>query len=523
LELPNVNLLELIQADSNYEELLKMIADALNSNVAPINIPTFNEILQVSANNVVQSENASLKSANEEILPTSFQFQFERNGLLKWPSKAPINASMGFEIKSIKDNKIVYGPFLLDPIKWVFSPTSILSWGIDKFFNVIEGNESPSFKLTNEGDYRISFTNGQLQGSASDDLFQKVKNTNRNAFAVDLFFLVVPLAGKSYLKDCGQKIIDLMFLRAEPLANLIISGSITKGEVATNIYKIGENFIEIIQECKPSAVSGTKFTKSILEQMKSADVLSKAESVSNLISLALDYYGSTIGGEETLHLYDNIAFTELQKKNVSGIIFKGEPESDHQYQSEVKEKSSKYVIERGWETKFTREVTWVEANDLPFNATLIKGDAKIIDSSPFNTLSGNNFCSFQMGKDTSEVKIEPAFKNSEIVTDTLRLFPEKSLKQQLISLSPWKWGEYLMYFKDDSLESYEYDNGELIDWDSIGWGILSENSLWWEGNGHNAIFIVKIEGRILYLSYLCSENLKDENCEVVFISWSSEK
>jgi hypothetical protein len=495
LELSDANLLELIQSDPNYSELIRINAEALNANASPTANSSFNELLQESAYNITQ--NKKLKSAKELLPPNEFNFNFGRSGKLTWPSTAPIHATMGFEIKAKKDNKIVYGPCLLNPFQWVFAPTSVVAWGIDAIFKIFQTSTTPSFNFTDEGEYIVSFTNGNEQGTASPELFKMVSETNRNAFVSDLIFLIVPEAFKSlFNSDCQKRFTEIFFTQGEFIKGLILNGA-TKQEVVKAIYGIGGKFPGLIIDCNPANLDNTKkseFVKKYLGFMKSVDVLEKSESATNLLFLAKDYYGSKISGEETRFFYDNISFGELESKSTWATKFKGPTDGKQYYEDEVKEKIIKYKFDRSvTETNLTKEETWTEANELPFKATLLSGDA-IIDNLAPKAEKGIYWDIFTMGKDSSTVQIEPAFKNSGIEPVTITLIPTFSLEKFLIENGPW--GNYDYNDEYNSIMTFTFKEGGLIellaqfddnfdndysDWKEFAvttWGLTNDKVVW---------------------------------------------
>ena len=518
--------IELMRNDSNYNELKTLVLNDINNNIPIAENSQFVSLLQNSSISIVSEYNNRTKSAtnsNGEIFDTTFSFNFKRDGTISWKNKGPVFASLGFEIQDLTGKPINNKPFFIDPSKWIISPTSFLAWVLSYYDPTVSGTST--YKFTNPGEYKIVFTNGNNKGLASDKLYEQVRNSNTYALMGDIIMIVLPTMGSFKLSDCGQQILSVFETKYTFLKDMMVRG-VSRAEVSTALLDLSKNILVSIEKCASSVPEKLSYFQKIVHQsnvLKTVDYFNKAESVANLYSFTRDFYGSAISGDEKRFYYNGTSFGELDYKSVSEKDFKGEPKSEHQYEALVKEEIIKYDIERGLlSTEFIKKEEQGDANELPFKAILIKGDAKVIDTNPKVQLGSLN-SEFEMGKDSSIVIITPDFPYKNIVPDTIRLFPENSLKQQLIALSPWKWGAYLIYFKENSLDSYEYDNGELIDWDSIGWGILSENSIWWEGDGDIARFKAKIEGKILYLSYLCSENPTDENCEDVFFSMSSEK
>lgn len=513
LGLPNAELLELLRADSNYTELLNLIVEALNTNSSPSANSRFIELLQASALNTPTTK--ALKSTKADIF-SEFKFEFNRDGEVKWPVDPPIYATLGFEIK--KGNTVVYGPYLYDPIKLMVSPSSYFSWSLDKIFKIFEGTKVPTYKFVDEGEYVISFTNGNVQGTASNDLFNKVHETNRNIFICDMFSIVAPGIGKAFLGgECGNSVIDMISIQSGFIKDLIIKESASKAKVSKALYDVGKNLIKVAKNCKDYArPEKIQFLENYMDQIAAFDVLAKAESVTKLILLGIDFYNSEIYGNETRYFYNNTSFGELQEDYVS-LEFTGKPESEHQFVAKVKEKVYTYNIELSLTaTKFNKEEIWKGANKVPFNAILISGDAKIVDKNPLTTSPvGSLFCTFQMGKQNSTIKIEPTFKNSGIATENITLTVDSLLEDFLIENSPWdcsnSYSHAIYTFHKGGIVEEIWDDGINFWIHNYQWGVGGEKTFWIDLDpSEDDLLIYKMStiDKIFY-AIVCEDNIYD--------------
>ncbi len=484
-------LLELIQSNENYRQLLSLLATSVENNVPPTDNSQFVDLVKITAQNIALKNREALKSANSanDFFDNEFAFKFKRDGDVEWSNPAPVFASMGFEIQTITGDPITE-PIIIDPSQWVFAPTSIVTWLLDN--SVFSTNKKQILKLDQNGEYVFVFTNGNEKGKASDTLYKEVENTNNAAFVTSLVLFAVPFALKKYLKEkkCAIELTNYFTQKASVLKDLILSGEMSKGKTTTEILKYKDGFNEIIVNCSNGTGNGKtgifqKFNDFIQTVFNSLNPLDDAESVANLISLARDFYGSKISGEEVRYFYNGVSFGELDYKAVSEKTFSGLPDSQYLYEAEVKEKITKYEVERGiLSSEFIRKDSLGDAHRLPFNATLIKGDAKIIEANP-KVESGTLLTNFKMGKDSSFAVITTDFPYKDIVRDTVRLFPGNSLKQFLIENSPWlfeesgaSYTERVIYtFKDGGIlevyGSFEdsdtpfHESTELATWEQI--------------------------------------------------------
>ena len=524
-------LLELVQSNENYLQLLNLLSTSFENNMPPTDNSQFVDLLKITAQNIALKNREALKSASavNDFFDNEFAFKFKRDGDVEWRNPAPIFASMGFEIQTRTGTPIT-DPIIIDPSQWVFAPTSILTWLLDNSF--FSTNKKQTLKLEQNGEYVFVFTNGNEKGKSSETLYNEVKNTNNAAFVTSVVLFVVPFALKKYLKEkkCATELTNYFTQKATVLRDLILSGEMSKGKTTSEILKYKDGFNELIVSCSTGTGNETtgifkKFNDFIQTVFNSLNPLDDAESVANLISLARDFYGTKITGEEVRYFYNGVSFGELDYKAVSEKTFKGMPETEYQYEAKVEEKLVKYDVERGiLSSEFIRKDSLGDANELPFKATLIKGDAKVINTNP-KVQAGSLFSEFEMGKDSSIVIITPDFPYNEIVPDTIRLFPENNLKQLLIDLSPWKSvyapGVYdLLHFTENSLIVETFFDDQYAR--STGsWSIISDNSIL---IGDVTIARVNITDNPATLSILCKDNPgattgeNDECDDLYFIS-----
>jgi len=489
-------LLELIQSNENYLQLLSLLSTSFENNIPITDNSQFVDLVKITAQNIALKNRETLKSAYSanDFFDTEFAFKFKRDGDVEWRNPAPIFASMGFEVQN-EEGIPLTEPIIINPSQWVFAPTSILTWLLDN--SIFSTNKKQILKLDENGDYVFVFTNGNERGKASEALYNEARSTNNAAFVTSVVLFVVPFALKKYLKEkkCATELTKYFTQSATVLRDQILSGAISEGRKTTEILKIKDGFNELIVNCLNETGNESKglfkkFNDFIQTVFNSLDPLDDAESVANLYSLARDFYGSQITGDEVRYFYNGVSFGELDYKAVSKKSFYGMPETEHQYEAKVKEIITKYEVERGiLSTEFIRKDSLGDANELPFKATLIEGDTKIIDTNP-EVNTGTLFTDFKMGKDSSIITIEPDFQYKNIVPDTIRMFPGNDLKQLLIENSPWKsevedeGAQYKdrLTFKDGGIfewiESREY-NDTYYEHTLLGtWEQTSENEIW---------------------------------------------
>jgi hypothetical protein len=503
-------LLELVQSNENYLQLSSLLSTSLENKIPPTNNSQFVDLLKITAQKIALKNREALKSASaaNDFFDNEFAFKYKRNGNVEWSNPAPIFASMGFEVQN-EEGIPLTEPIIINPSQWVFAPTSILTWLLDN--SIFSTNKKQIIKLDQNGEYVFVFTNGNEKGKASEAMYNEVKNTNNAAFVTSVVLFVVPFALKKYFKEkkCATELTKYFTQQATVLRDRILSGTISQGRKTTEILKIKDGFNELIVNCANETGNNTtgifkKFNDFIQTVFNSLDPLDDAESVANLYSLARDFYGSHISGNEVRYFYNGVSFGELDYQAVSETTFSGLPETEHQYEAKVNEIITRYEVERGiLSSEFIRKDSLGNTNELPFRAILIEGDATILDANPKVTASAL-ISDFQMGKDTSIIKIEPDFPYKEIIPDTIRLFPGNDLKQSLIENGPWTKFNYestsayksdlTVTFKEGGILEFTSLWVDLDDKDdrnyaensgswSTTWGVINEKVIWWMEDG----------------------------------------
>lgn len=437
LNLSNSELLAKIKASDNYEPLKTKLTEALNSSSSPLDDSSFNELLMQSSNGIYTSSIGDTGKNNSHKNGDIFNYQFShsRGGTVTWEKKFPSFATVGLEIT---DNAgVVAGPYMLEKQGIVISPSSAIDW-LWNYFTSTNTSTSSSFQLPQDGDYKITFTNGTNFASSSqwvgtEELERKVDQRNRIDIAVQTIQLVIPIGLKKLPPSCKSslgKIFEDLLL--EPVKLVIDQGDFNLPQFVSGLH---DNTFEVVKNCVPDA--NIDYWKSFQKALKKLNFLGTAESVATLGFLIRDYVASDISGTEDRYYYGGYSYGKLTHTNVSGDYFtngnvaqtefSGEYRSEHTYKGIVSEKLSKYEIERDFKSTIKQVPSLSLADGIPFEA-IITGDVVLNETSTIITNDyGDNTnlkIDFQMGEVDSTVDITAAFDGSGVgESSQIKLIP----------------------------------------------------------------------------------------------------
>lgn len=420
-EIESTELLPLIKNETNYANLKNLIVFSLKNNNSPVSDSLFVSTLKKSALAVAKVISVKTKSAGMES-DNSFRFNFSRNGEITWAEDIPLYAAVGFEIKKEGGNAVVFGPEILEPQKIILSVGSMVEWGFDKIFD-LKTNQPATFKFSDEGKYIISLTNGNYEGNNPTPLQKAVSNFNRDHFLADCLALFFPeWLTEQMMGECGSTVYDFCTSTLVDFAkNKLLRDDVTPGFVGNEIYGIINNAVAVVVECAKDDKYHEKYLKIFQKTLKYLDVMDKAESVVKIITMAHDYWGSDISGQEYRSYYDNVSFGQLIFSSISPNEFKGKPESAHNYQAGVYENNVTYNFDfQPLETYFTQKEDFKDSEGIPFNV-ICENTGASANKAKVESAGGKIDVVLTMGKTDSQVTIAPAFKNSGIVPEIIKM------------------------------------------------------------------------------------------------------
>ncbi len=421
-EFQQAHLMELIQDDSNYGTLKNKILVALENNNSPVLDTVFVSVLNESVATVAQLLLEETKSA-EFTLDGTFQFDFKRDGEITWPEDIPLFAALGFDIRRVSDNTVVYGPKILQPRKVILSLGSAIEWGFNKIFKNFVKTPPESFKFATNGDYVITLTNGKYEGNNPDKLHDEVSTYNRNHFIADLVAVIIPQdIANMLIGDCGASLYSFFTSNTKDfLVNVFLKDDVTKKFVADQVYGIFENMIGILHDCAKGGKE-INFLKTLSKTIENLNVLSKAENLTKAITMAHDYWGSDISAEETRFYYDKVSFGILEYNRTSPAAFSGKPGSVHQLNATVYERSVSYDFDfQPLSTIFQPNYErFTEADGVPFDIAYRTGNLYMKRDKAV-TAEGKLNVGLTMGDNNATVIIKPAFENSGLDPDEIQM------------------------------------------------------------------------------------------------------
>jgi hypothetical protein len=413
-------LMLLIQNDTYYGSLKNLILLSLQKNNSPVSDSVFVSTLKKSALAVAQRISLKTKNAGMESDDT-FRFNFNRNGEMSWAENVPLYAAVGFEIKKEGGNSVVFGPEIIEPEKVIMSPGSIIEFGFDKIFD-LKANQPAPFSFKEEGKYTISLTNGNDEGNNPSTLQEVVSTYNKNHLIAGALGIVFPFIEEKLIGKCNSAILNYCSSTIyDVLINKILKEDVTPLFVANELYGILPGAMSVLEECAKAEVNAGKYLRLFAKTFKSLDVLGKAESVVNFVTMAHDFGLSEISGKENRSFYDKFSFGRLIYSRISPNEFKGKPGSAHTFEAGVYEESVTYNFDfQPEKTYFTQKDDFENSKGIPFNV-ICENNGASSNKTKVESADGKIEVVLTMGKTDSQVKIEPAFKNSGIVPETIAM------------------------------------------------------------------------------------------------------
>ncbi len=246
-------------------------------------------------------------------------------------------------------------------------------------------------------------------------------NHNRSTFKTELIMLLFPKVIFKYFKSgCVEGMMGLIGPTFDKLkSSLSEDASFTTEDFVTILKDVPIGFVGVVKECVKD-VPLSNFYEMLVSLGKKLDIINYVEAATNLSLLIRDGYLSDMNESENRHFYDNISFNDLYSFNASDI-FEGAPKDSFLYSTSVYEKSFTYKFERGnLKTILSKDQSEVLATGLPFKITRNYGDASYGEETIYS-LSGILKTTLKMGKEDSQIKVEPAFRNSGLTPDIINL------------------------------------------------------------------------------------------------------
>ena len=413
------NILEALKADANYSNLKNLIVASLDSGTSPVDNENFVNLYFESSKSIAaylinnQEKSTSIYSSEEDFI---FKFNFSRDGKIEWDKSSKLFAVLGVEIMDVKENKVVFHS-QLEPKSIIISVESLIPFVVGEvviFLNDLltgENSDIRTFNFPKEGEYSISFTNGN-NGLTTPEFQQKIKSRNAELLAFKMLTSAMPIGLKRLISNdkCWEGVAGLVSILHNTFVEMAGSETYSHTQIPAIFYSLQKDGYELAKDCL-----GKNFTfwDKIGGILKKLEPLGNAENLSNIIFMSRDYFGSEITGKQTRYFYEGLSFGKLDYKKVTDNEFEGESGSYHQYGGKVKEEITQYNIEVGLtERKFVPQVEMLPAGGLPFYASLISGDATLNESSNLmSSTEGLIFLDLIMGEEEiSKVKIEPDFK-----------------------------------------------------------------------------------------------------------------
>lgn len=423
--------LDEIKGNDDYLKIKQLVVSELNLNKSPLNNEEFNNLIR-KITSEIRVANGSETSKSKKGIDT-FKFTYDRDGKVSWLEEFPLYAAVGVEIKNTTTGDVVMPPKILQNKSLVLSPGSAISWIFNELFTDNNEINIESFSITKDGEYAISFSNGNGNTSQLNDF---VSSKNNRYLASNLMGYILPISIK-YLNiqpSCTNAIDEVVSKAFVTAAKIALEGKVPEtSDLLAFLYSLSEDAADIITNCMgPETSPGVYFrilTSSVAKR------LATIEDVATLVFLIRDSIGTTVEVSETRYFDNGISFGILKGKDESEIKFEGESESIHYYSKVYEEYFLSYDIDRGVLSSSVKlEEEWKAAEKLPFIPTLISGDADVsdnlydadgqINSSP----DGEIKIKMVMGKKESEVEINPDFTSSFAETQTVTLTPPSDIK-----------------------------------------------------------------------------------------------
>lgn len=445
MELPDSDIVELMKENPDYANLRNAAIAALQKGISPIDDGIFMDLLGSSVAAIFENPGTIAKSTANFNRVGLLEFDNDRQGKIEWPKTIPFFAFLGIEISDKSTGKIVMSPKYIKPDKISMSPGSWYKYLYDSYI-VNYLNEKPipddlyanSFQLPAEGSYIISFSNGNKdnpQGTIDRFFNEEVMLRNAEHLVIQSLIAVLHKDVKSIVKkiECLSKLMPFLGSKIKELKQLFETTQITDSKLNDFILLTIQGGAGILSECFPdiepnNAESG--YFNSFLKIFKKAAIL---EEIVNIGFGYKDWAFSQVAGTDIVHFYDGFSFSELT------YTFESDPEIRDSYKSQIffegkqiKESKNTYSIIRDLyplRTRFEKEIKESSPSGIPMKATLVEGDAKVLNKGKISTISGSYFVDLEMGAETSLLLIEPDFRNSgvDLLALTLIPLPAKSL------------------------------------------------------------------------------------------------
>ncbi len=151
MELSKTELMELAIESSYYNSTNNAFSNSLLNKILPADNAEFVSSLKNLIGDIT-SRNQQGNFQTKSTQASTYQYEFQRDGTIKWENKVPSFSSLGLEIRKADDNSLVFGPKIIERDSYMFSPTSLLAYGLNIYMDESILVNNSFFQLTNEGE-----------------------------------------------------------------------------------------------------------------------------------------------------------------------------------------------------------------------------------------------------------------------------------------------------------------------------------------------------------------------------------
>jgi uncharacterized protein (TIGR02145 family) len=416
LELTETEILQKAIVSSYYNISTDALLSAFQNNIFPSDDFEFIVALKDLIADIIQIQ------GTKSIQAGTYEFEFQRDGTIKWNKEVPTFASLALEIRKVEDNSLVTKPVILEQDEYIFSPTSAVEFGIDMALDKYILVNNTSYKFPDDGRYKIILCNNE----------DYIRDYNMSMWSTQSIMLFIPIplfktiekGCKKCTKDCVESLTDYSESLLDLFVDEIDDNNTFSGSNCTAILKdIPAGILGVIKDCAGLGLS--KYFQLFLDIFKKTDLLNYAETATNLSLMLRDAYFSDINAFQNRNFFDGVSFSDLIFYEFIRDTLVGEPQETFQYISKIDELAYIFDFQRG-DMKTILEVrsTPEFASDLPFKFTKSYGDGEF-DPKQINSSNGNIEATLKMGTTDTRIILSPDFINSGLVPDTLDLVVRK--------------------------------------------------------------------------------------------------
>lgn len=420
----------------DYTNLRNAALAALEEGLSPIDDDLFLDMLSSHVEEIFQSQTSSLKSTSEFNKLGELEFTYDRDRKIKWPNKLPFYAFVGVEISDKSTGEIVMKPRYIKPDKFSFTPDSWYSYLYETYNYMIKEkindpmDDLNHFTVKSEGSYIVSFTNGNRFNDFStvDRKFNHevaIKNAEHLVLLSILTVLPKDLKEIAENTKCFFELLTYMQLKIKEFTQLYENNQLSESSIKEFLLLVAQTAAASINKCFPESDAETVVSAYLKSFLKLTTKLKFLESGVNIGFGFKDWVFSQVSGTDVVHFYDQTYFqkleytfesnTDITDSYKSNVLFEGK---------EITETKNIYHIIRDLSgTRFNKVPTTSLAGGFRMKATLVEGDAKILNEEEIFTGGGSYLVDLEMGSEPSLILIEPDLKNSGVDILALTLTP----------------------------------------------------------------------------------------------------